>query len=285
MNTRTNEPAMNKSSAPGCAWRLLQWGMGIILMLVFGGAGIWWLVSSRAFQSLVSERLQEITGVSWTLSRARIQWPCDLVAYELEMRSDQGGSSGEIRIGKARWGWRPGGRDEIELTRLTAVLTRDDNREWKPAFLAPLGALSDPAEVDPWIRRLGEARVIIVNDAEISWKKADTQSTLAEVDGLEWASLPGGVEGRPLRYYALLGRLVYREGGIRGERIRREWIALPDHPYVEVLYEFNWPSKPLKPDFWSDAQERMDARSQPIRIECPVSLLPGKVAPTNEVRR
>ncbi len=285
MNDPTNETPGSPPSSPGCAWRLLQWGMGLILTLVFGVAGIWWLASSRAFQTLVADRLQEKTGVEWTLSRARIQWPCDRVVDELEMRRYQSGASGELHIGKARWGWRPGGRDEIELTRVTAVLVRDENREWKPAFLTHLGALSDPAELDPWIRRWGESRVIIVNEAEIVWKRADTQNPLAEVDGLEWATLPGGVDGRALRYYALLCRLVYREGGLRGERIRREWVAIPDHPYVEILYEFNWASKPLKPDFWSHAQDRLDARSQPIRIECPVSLLPGGVAPTNEVRR
>lgn len=284
MNIRQNSANQHDIPAPGCVWRLLQWAMGIILVLVFGAAGIWWLVSSRAFQTMVTDRLQQKTGVAWTLARTRIQWPCDLVVYELEMRSDQAGSSGEIHIGKARWGWRPGERDEIELTRVTVGLVRDESREWKPAFLAPLGALSDPAEIDPWLRRWGGQRIVILNEAEISWKKADTQATLAEVDGLEWASLPGGVEGRALRYYALLGRLVFREGGIRGERIRREWIALPGHPYVEILYENNWPGKPARPDFWSDAQDRLEARSQPIRIECPISLLPGGSASTNEVR-
>jgi len=254
------------------------------LLLVFGAAGVWWLIGSRAFQNFLTGRLHAMTGVEWTVGRTRIQWPCDLVAYELEMRSDQAGASGAIHVGKARWGWRPSGRNEWEFTRATVTLVRGEGEDWKPAFLAPLGRLTDPAELDPWLRRWGPLGTCVITEAEISWKQRESQSTLAEVDGLEWATLPGGVDGRPLRYYALLARLVYRAGGIRGERIRREWVALPAHPYVEIMYEHNWREPSAKPDFWSLPQERMDARSQPIRIECPVPLLPDSPEAPHEVR-
>lgn len=248
--------APEEPGGAGCGWRLLQFLIIAIVTMVLVLAALWWLTSSRSFQGWVTDRISERTGVEWTAAKTRFQWPCDLVCYDLIMRAYQSGASGEITIGKARFAWRLNGRFEVELDRVQIVMVRGSEKKWKPAFLSRFAAMENVAEVDGVIRELGEALYVKVRDSEIRWMNESDRRTLREVDGMDFMTQPLGADDQAMRFYRLTARIVFRADAARGEKIKREWIAIPEKPYVEIRYDGHWKDRPVKPDFWSRADER-----------------------------
>lgn len=247
MTTPEAHPGVTVPDSPrGCAGPLLQWMLSLLVALIVLGTGLWLGTRSRSFQGWVMDRLEERTGVEWTAEGAQVQWPCDVVCFNLVMRGPQGGGGGSIAVQRLRVGWRARGALELELDRPRVVMEKGAGAEWQPRFLEPLALLGRVEDLPALFGQERQDIHLTIRDGMLGRDDRATGRRLEEIEGLDFETLPVSIPDGVIRYYALrVRRLLGPEHELLGAELQRVWFSMAGCDYVEVKYKG-----------WTDASRR-----------------------------
>jgi len=207
----------------------------VLILVIILGVTLLIAVRTTGARQFISGSLEKRTGAEWTIGSAKIGWPYDLVLEDLATKDTAPTGDPFVRIREFRVGWR-GTTCRISLLRCTVNLVKRPLGDWKPEFLARVGALrgKDAEEITRLTERFRKRTRLTVSDSSVRWLRG-TGDFVETANGVSFKVIPLKAGGRRLFYYRLAADAVIGgDGVLLTHDVEREWLATEDRDYLEI---------------------------------------------------